>query len=53
MALFASIMVLAQHGDNFIFPSPGFPLSRTISAAFGIEVRQYHLDPNNNWKANL
>jgi tyrosine aminotransferase len=46
-------MMLANEGDNFVFPSPSFPLSCVISAAVGIEVRFYHLDPHKDWKADL
>jgi|JI7StandDraft_1071085.scaffolds.fasta_scaffold154886_2 aspartate/methionine/tyrosine aminotransferase len=36
LALWSAIMMLANEGDNFVFPSPSFPLSCVISAAVGI-----------------
>jgi len=36
MALWTVIHLLAQPGDNFLFPSPGFPLSLTIANSMGI-----------------
>jgi tyrosine aminotransferase len=44
---------LADEGDNFLFPSPGFPLASVIANSMGIETKLYHLNPHNHWKADL
>jgi aspartate/methionine/tyrosine aminotransferase len=31
MAIWITMQLLAQKGDNFLFPSPGFPLCLTIA----------------------
>jgi aspartate/methionine/tyrosine aminotransferase len=43
MALWAVINLLANPGDNYLFPSPGFPLTLTIAKSMGLEPRFYHL----------
>ena len=53
LAIWASIMLLAQEGDNFLFPSPGFPLSGVIANSLGVRLKLYHLQPHNGWKANI
>lgn len=53
MAIWASMTLLAEEGDNFLFPSPGFPLSLVIAKNYGIEPRFYHLQSHNGWKADL
>jgi tyrosine aminotransferase len=46
-------LLLADEGDNFLFPSPGFPLGSVIADSMGIATKLYHLDPHNHWKADL
>lgn len=53
LAIWASIMVLANEGDNFLFPSPGFPLAGVIADSIGLDIRFYHLDPHDDWKASI
>jgi aspartate/methionine/tyrosine aminotransferase len=36
LALWLSIAVLCDPGDNFLFPEAGFPLSNTIAKSLGI-----------------
>jgi aspartate/methionine/tyrosine aminotransferase len=31
MAIWATMNLLGEEGDNFLFPSPGFPLALTIA----------------------
>jgi tyrosine aminotransferase len=45
--------LLADEGDNFLFPSPGFPLLLTIAKSMNITPRFYHLRPEQDWEANL
>jgi aspartate/methionine/tyrosine aminotransferase len=46
-------MLLADEGDNFLFPSPGFPLAGVIADSMGIEIKLYHLNPHDHWKARI
>lgn len=43
MAIWAVMNLLAEAGDNFLFPSPGFPLSLTIAKSMEVEPRFYTL----------
>ena len=36
LALWTVINLLASEGDNFLFPSPGFPLTLTIAKSMGL-----------------
>ena len=36
LAIWAAMMLLGEAGDNFLFPSPGFPLSSVIADSVGI-----------------
>lgn len=49
MALWLSIRLLANEGDNFLFPSPGFPLSLVIAKSFGLVPKFYTLLHNKSW----
>ena len=53
LAIWTTIMLLAQEGDNFLFPSPGFPLSGVIADSLGVNLKLYHLQPNDHWKASI
>jgi len=44
MALWMSLNVLADPGDNILMPSPGFPLVIAMAENRGVEVRFYRLD---------
>ena len=43
MALWATMHLLAEDGDNYLFPTPGFPLSLVMSKAMGVTPKFYHL----------
>lgn len=45
--------LLAGEGDNFLFPSPGFPLSLTIAKSMKLQPRIYHLQADNKWKPSV
>ena len=49
MALWATMNLLLGPGDNFLFPSPGFPLTSVIAKSMRLEPRHYHLQADNNW----
>ena len=36
LGIWASINLLTEEGDNYLFPSPGFPLSLVIGKSIGI-----------------
>ena len=36
MALWATINLLSGKGDNYLFPSPGFPLTLVIAKSMGL-----------------
>lgn len=52
LAIWATIMLLANEGDNFLFPSPGFPLAGVIADSIGLKIRFYKLNPP-EWKTNI
>ena len=53
MAIWATVNLLANQGDNFLFPSPGFPLALTIAKVMGLHPRFYHLQAGDKWSASL
>lgn len=53
LAIWMTAQLLANEGDNFLFPSPGFPLLLTIAKSMNITPKFYHLLPEQNWEANL
>lgn len=53
LAIWAAIMLLADEGDNFLFPSPSFPLAGVIADSIGLKARFYHLKSNDEWKASI
>jgi len=46
-------MTLANPGDNFLAPSPGFPLSNTMASNMGINVKHYSLVEERDWEIDL
>ncbi|RWS06234.1 Tyrosine aminotransferase-like protein, partial [Dinothrombium tinctorium] len=52
-ALDMCIALLANPGDNILIPRPGFPLYKTLAFGYGIEVKEYDLDPDKNWQIDL
>ena len=53
MALWASMNLISGKGDNYLFPSPGFPLTSIIAKSMGLEYRLYNLQADNNWEADI
>lgn len=53
LAIWATMNLLGGAGDNFLFPSPGFPLALTIAKSMGLEPRMYHLQAHNKWSASV
>ena len=52
-ALHLVASLLANPGDNFLFPTPGFPHLLIVAEANSLEVRFYSLDHEKGWQANL
>ncbi len=53
IAIWITMNLLAENGDNYLFPSPGFPLSLTIAKSMGLEPRIYYLQSENKWKPSI
>ena len=53
MGIYLSLAVLANPGDNFLFPSPSFPLIVTIASNMGVKVKYYDLLEEKDWEANI
>lgn len=53
MALWTVLRLLANAGDNFLFPTPGFPLSLVMAKSMQLEPRFYHLQADNKWNADI
>lgn len=53
LAIWATMYLLAGEGDNFLFPSPGFPLALTIAKGMGLQPRFYHLQAGEKWNASV
>ncbi len=49
LAIWMTAQLLANEGDNFLFPSPGFPLLLTIAKGMNITPKFYHLHSEQNW----
>lgn len=52
-ALFNTMSVLCEIGDNVLVPCPGFPLALPISQNINIELKQYNLLPEQGWQIDL
>ncbi|CAG0888146.1 unnamed protein product [Darwinula stevensoni] len=52
-ALDLCITVLANPGQNILFPKPGFAIYRTLAEGLGINTKQYNLIPDRNWEVDL
>jgi tyrosine aminotransferase len=53
LSLWIVIATLADSGDNFLVPSPGFPLAVTIASNLGIKVKYYELIEEKDWEVDL
>jgi tyrosine aminotransferase len=53
LAIWATMNLLGGEGDNFLFPSPGFPLALTIAHTIGLRPRFYHLQAGEKWNASV
>jgi tyrosine aminotransferase len=53
LAVWTTVQLLLNDGDNFLFPSPGFPASATIARTINAQPRLYYLSSDNNWQADI
>mmetsp|Transcript_14213 Transcript_14213/g.26817 ORF Transcript_14213/g.26817 Transcript_14213/m.26817 type:complete len:425 (+) Transcript_14213:2492-3766(+) len=51
-AVYHAIRTLCNPGDNYLIPSPGFPLYASL-ANCEFDARTYRLKPDTNWEADL
>lgn len=52
-SLLMAITALCNPGDNLLIPAPCFSLYGTICGSYGIEVRHYPCDSQNNWECDI
>lgn len=52
-ALFIVFFQAAEPGANVIVPFPCFPPHRAVPESLGLEVRSYHLRPENSYRLDL
>ena len=52
-ALFHVFFLAAEPGANVIIPSPNFPAHELVPASLGIEIRHYHLRPENSYAIDI
>ena len=52
-ALVILFFLAAEPGANVVLPDPGFPPNRSIAESFGLEVRQYKLRRENEFRLDF
>jgi aspartate/methionine/tyrosine aminotransferase len=52
-ALFHIFSLAAEPGANVLVPFPSFPPNHSTPEALGLEVRSYHLRPENSYRVDL
>lgn len=52
-AIATTMNVLLNEGDNFLYPSPGFPLYATIAGNRGYVPKTYNCLPDRNWEVDI
>lgn len=48
-----ALTALADPGENFLVPSPGYPLYTALAAKLGLEARPYYLDESKGWQPDV
>jgi aspartate/methionine/tyrosine aminotransferase len=51
--LLAVFMIAAEPGTNVVLPHPGYPVFDAMPRAFGVEIRQYRLRPENQFRIDV
>lgn len=52
-AIEVALTALLNHGDNFLMPTPGYPLYTAIQAKLECEPNPYYLDEENGWQPDV
>jgi len=52
-ALLILFFLAAEEGGNVIVPFPGFPTFSAVPRSLGLEVRSYHLRPENSFRLDV
>lgn len=47
------LTALLNPGDNFLMPTPGYPLYTAVQAKLELEPNPYYLDESNGWQPDL
>lgn len=47
------ISSLINQGENFLMPTPGYPLYTAVQAKYELEPNPYYLDESNGWQPNI
>lgn len=47
------LSALLNKGDNFLMPTPGYPLYTAVQAKLELEPNPYYLDEENNWQPDI
>lgn len=47
------ISSLVNQGENFLMPTPGYPLYTAIQAKYELEPNPYYLDESNGWQPDI
>jgi len=47
------LTALLNEGDNFLMPTPGYPLYTAVEAKLLLQSNPYYLDESNNWQPDL
>ena len=52
-AIEVSLTALLNSGDNFLLPSPGYPLYKALESKLECESNTYYLDEENGWQPDV
>jgi alanine-synthesizing transaminase len=47
------LTALLNRGENFLMPTPGYPLYTAVQAKLELEPNPYYLDENNGWQPDI
>ncbi|MDQ1265257.1 MAG: alanine-synthesizing transaminase [Bacteroidota bacterium] len=47
------LTALLNSGDNFLMPTPGYPLYTAVQSKLELEPNPYYLDENNGWQPDI
>ena len=52
-AIELALTALLNEGDNFLMPTPGYPLYTAVENKLQLQANPYYLDEDNNWQPNI